>query len=195
MRHLFRLPFVLVLAGCASGPSMLASAGLGCERTDDGPRARTIAIYTRVVAEKVCVVDAAGRCHPRVDDSSIRATVRLPATQQHVASALTREFGRRGILARMARPRGPKMYASLGTPNEEDIELGEIILDEDETTAYVFVRTTGMLDTRDWLRSSGGDVMHLQRVDDIASGLSRRMVSPIRACWRLERSNASALAE
>lgn len=196
MRPLLRLTSVLALAGCASTPPMFASAGLGCERAEHGATARSIAIYTRVVAEKVCVVDASGRCHPRVDGNAVRADVRLPSTQQAVATALMQELGRRGILARIARPRGPKTYASMAGPNEHVLELSDIAFSADAELAWVTVLSGGRASPMDGPLAPGGDILRLARHDDVASGgLSRRMVSPVRACWRLERSTSSALAE
>lgn len=196
MRHLLRLTSLLLLAGCATTPTMLAYAGIGCERAEHGAQSRTIAIYTRVVAEKVCVVDASGRCHPRVDGSAVRAEVRLPTSQSALMSALQQELGRRGILARIARPRGPKTYVALGdAPNDSPIlELGDIHLSADEQAGYVMLLASGRIAADDPM-TPGGEVMRLTRTEVPSGGLSRRMVSPLRTCWRLERSNATALAE
>lgn len=206
MRHFLRyLPF-LALAGCVpslSGgqPRRLASGELGCERAEQGAVARAIAIYTRVVAEKVCVLDAAGQCHPRVDGGKASAEVRLPQTRNAPpAAAIRQELGRRGILARIARPRGPKMYASLGVQASNDgllvVELGEIGFSGDGTVAHVMVRTSGTMDATDWPAAPGGDLMRLVRtVESDDDGLSRRLTSPGRACWRIQRSTSSALAD
>ena len=166
----------------------LASSGIGCERAEYGAQARTIAIYTRVVAERVCVLDAAGRCHPQLTGGMVTAEVRVPqTTSAPPANALRQELGRRGILARIARPRGPKMYASLGASAGDGLlvlELGEIEFSEDGDVAYVMVRASGTIDASDWRAAPGGDVMRLVRTSDVA-----------RACWRVERSSSSALAD
>lgn len=193
MRHFLRHLLFLTLVGCASnlsgGPVQhLASSGIGCERAEYGAQARTIAIYTRVVAERVCVLDAAGRCHPQLTGGMVTAEVRVPeTTTAPPANALRQELGRRGILARIARPRGPKMYASLGADAEDGLlvlELGEIEFSEDGDVAYVMVRASGTIDASDWRAAPGGDVMRLVRTSDAA-----------RACWRVERSSSSALAD
>jgi hypothetical protein len=205
MRFLNFLPF-LALAGCVPNLSggqvrRLASGSLGCERVDQGALARTIAIYTRVVAEKVCVLDAAGQCHTRIDGGKAAAEVRLPPTSSGApAAAIRQELGRRGILARIARPRGPKMYASLGARGTDDgllvLELGEIGFSDDGTVAHVMVRASGTMDATEWGVAPGGDLVRLMRTlegDD--KGLSRRLTSPARACWRIQRSTSSALAD
>jgi hypothetical protein len=206
MRHFLKLlPFV-ALAGCVPSLSggqvrRLASADLGCERAEQGALARTIAIYTRVVAERVCVLDATGQCHPRVDGGKATAEVRLPQTGNAApAAAIRQELGRRGILARIARPRGPKMYASLGAGTRDDgllvLELGEIGFSDDGTVAHVMVRASGTMDATDWRAAPGGDLVRLERtVESDDAGLSRRLTSPARACWRIQRSTSSALAD
>lgn len=193
MRQFLRHLPLLTLVGCATNLSggqvqQLASSGIGCERAEYGAQARTIAIYTRVVAERVCVLDAAGQCHPRVTGAMVTAEVRVPQTASAPpAAALRQELGRRGILARIARPRGPKMYASLGTDAGDGLlvlELGDIELSEDGDVAYVMVRASGTVDASDWRSAPGGDLMRLVRTADAA-----------RACWRLERTTSSALAD
>ena len=199
------LALALALAGCATSLSArqerrLASSDLGCERAELGAMARTIAIYTRVVAERVCVLDSTGQCHPRVDGKAT-AEVRLPQTgNAPPASAIRQELGRRGILARIARPRGPKMYASLGAQPGDDglliLELGEIGFADDGNAAHVMVRSSGTMDASDWRAAPGGDVVRLGRtVESEDGGLSRRLTSPARACWRIQRSTSSALAD
>jgi hypothetical protein len=205
MRHFLRHLPLLLLAGCAialpSGRShMLAAAGIGCERTEHGVEGRAIAIYTRVVADRVCILDAAGRCHPRVDAGSVRIEVRLPQTQTaRPADALRQELGRRGILIRIARPRGPKMYASQGEHRDDGLlvlELGEIAISDDGDAAHVMVRASGTMDASDWSGTPGGALVRLVRTRDVGDeGLSRRMTSPVRACWRLNRSTSSTLAD
>jgi hypothetical protein len=206
MRHLLRHLPLLALAGCVTSlpeghPRMLATGGIGCERAEHGTQARTVAIYTRVVADRVCVLDAAGRCHPRVDGGTISAEVRLPQSRNAPpADVLRQELGRRGILARIARPRGPKMYASLGGDHRDDgllvLELGEISISDEGGVAHVMVRASGTMDASAWPAAPGGDLVRLVRSLDVADeGLSRRMTSPVRACWRLERSPSSALAD
>jgi hypothetical protein len=205
MRHFLRPLPLLALAGCAANLSAgqaqrLASGGIGCERADHGTQAPTIAIYTRVVADRVCVLDAAGQCHPRVDGSAVSAEVRLSQTSNAVPlAALRQELGRRGILARIARPRGPKMYASLGgQPGDAGLlvlELGEIAMSEDGSVAHVMVRASGTMDASDWRAAPGGEVVRLVRTHDDDAGLSRRLTSPARACWRLQRRISSALAD
>jgi hypothetical protein len=201
MRYFLRSIPLLALAGCASVPRLLANGGIGCERTEHGAQARTIAIYTRVVADRVCVLDHAGRCHPRVDGRSPSAEVRLPRSRNAPSVDLFRqELGRRGILARIARPRGPKMYASLGSDARSDgllsIELGEIGLSEGGEVAHVLVRVSGTLDADQWPGSPGGELVRLVRTTGAGDeGIARRMTSPLRACWRLDRSNSSALAD
>ncbi len=205
MRHFLKvLPF-LALAGCVPSLSggqvrRLASGDLGCERAEQGALARTIAIYTRVVAERVCVLDAAGRCHSGVDGGKATAEVRLPQNGNVPPAAIRQELGRRGILARIARPRGPKMYASLGAPTRDDgllvLELGEIGFSDDGTVAHVMVRASGTMDATDWRDAPGGDLVRLERtVESDEGGLSRRLTSPARACWRIQRSTSSALAD
>jgi hypothetical protein len=193
------------VVGCATNLSggqarRLASGGVGCERVEYGALSRAIAIYTRVVAEKVCVLDAAGQCHPRVDGAKATAEIRLPQTRNAPpVDVLRQELGRRGILARIARPRGPKMYASLGGQPEEGLlvlELGEIGFSDEGDIAHVMVRTSGTVDATDRVAAPGGDLVRLARTyetDD--DGLSRRLTSPARACWRIQRSSSSALAD
>ncbi len=205
MRHFLRYLSLLALAGCATNLSAgqarrLASRDVGCERAEHGALARTIAIYTRVVAERVCVLDATGQCHPRADGGKPSAEVRLPQTRNAPpADAIRQELGRRGILARIARPRGPKMYASLGAEPSEGLlvlELGDIGFSDDGDVAHVMVRASGTMDANDWPASPGGDLVRLVRtVDGDDEGLSRRMTSPARACWRMQRSTSSALAD
>lgn len=201
MRHFLRHIPLLALAGCISVPRFLATGGIGCERTEHGSQARVIAIYTRVVADRVCILDHAGKCHPRADGASLSADIRLPQSRNAPPVDLFRqELGRRGILARIARPRGPKMYASLGSDARADspltIELGEIGLSNGGDVAHVMVRVSGALDANDWPASPGGELVRLVRTADAADeGLPRRMTSPLRACWRLERSSSSALAD
>ena len=199
MRHFPLYISLLALAGCASVPRLFANGGLGCERVEHGSQARTIAIYTRVVAERVCLVNHAGVCHPRVDAGSVRAEVRLPQSRNAPPVDLFREeLGRRGILARIARPRGPKMYASLDHSGRDgllSIELGEIGFAEGGDVAHVMVRVSGMIDASEWRGSPGGEVVRVVRTGDSVDGASRRMLSPGRACWRLQRSTSSALAD
>lgn len=205
MRHFLRHLPLLALAGCATNLSVgraqrPASRGIGCERAEHGAQASTIAIYTRVVAERVCVLDAAGQCHPRVDGRAVSAEVRLPQTSNAApVTALRQELGRRGILARIARPRGPKMYASLGAQPGDDgllvLELGEIAMSDDGSVAHVMVRASGTMDASEWSAAPGGEVVRLVRTHDDDEGLSRRLTSPARACWRLQRSISSALAD
>lgn len=193
MRHFLRHLPLLTLVGCATNLSggqvqQLASSGIGCERAEDGAQARTIAIYTRVVAERVCVLDAAGQCHPRLVGGTVTAEVRLPQTgNAPPVDALRQELGRRGILARIARPRGPKMYASLGADTEDGLlvlELGEIGFSEGGDVAHVMVRASGTIDASDMRTAPGGDIARLMRTPDVAD-----------ACWRLERTTSSALAD
>jgi hypothetical protein len=180
---------------------MLATGGIGCERTEHGTQARTIAIYTRVVADRVCLLDAVGRCHPRVDGGTVSAEVRLPQTRNAPPTdALRQELGRRGILARIARPRGPKTYASLGSDSRDDglvvLELGEIGVSDEGDVAHVMVRASGTMDASDWPTTPGGEIVRLVRTLDASdAGLSRRMTSPVRPCWRLKRGTSSALAD
>jgi hypothetical protein len=192
MRHFLRHLPLFTLVGCASNLSggqvqHLASSGIGCERAEYGAQARTIAIYTRVVAERVCVLDAAGRCHLQLTGGTVTAEVRVPQTTSAAqANALRQELGRRGILARIARPRGPKMYASLGGGAGDGLlvlELGEIEFSEDGDVAHVLVRASGTVDASDWRAAPGGDIARLVRTSDA------------RACWRLERTPSSALAD
>jgi hypothetical protein len=202
MRHFLRYLPVFALIGCApnfsgGAPRRLASGAVGCERAEYGAQASTIAIYTRVVAERVCVIDASGQCHPRTET---RAEVRLPQTRNAPpADAIRQELGRRGILARIARPRGPKMYASLGDRADEHLlmlELGEIGMSADGRVAHVMVRASGTIDANDWRASPGGELMRLVRtVEAEDDGLSRRLTSPARACWRVQRSISSALGD
>ena len=179
---------------------MLASGSIGCERSEYGAQARTIAIYTRVVADRVCVLDAAGRCHPGVDAGTVSAEVRLPQSRNAPpADLLSRELGRRGILARIARPRGPKMYAWLGYEDREDgvlvLELSDIGVSNDGDLAHVLVRASRATNASG--RSTPeGDLVRLVRTLDLASeGSSERVASPVRACWRLKQSTSSALAD
>lgn len=192
MRQLLRHLPLFVLAGCATTPRALVARGIGCERAEHGTQARAVAIYTRVVAERVCVLDAMGRCHVRVDSSTAKVEIRLPQTQKApVAIALRQELGRRGILARIARPRGPKMYASNGDPARDELlvlALSDIGYSAAGEVAHVMVRSGTI--------ASGGDLVRLERVVDAGDGgLSRRMTSPARACWRLNRSASTALGD
>jgi len=206
MRHFLRHLPLLALVGCATSLSggqarRLASGGVGCERVEHGAVSRAIAIYTRVVAEKVCVLDASGQCHPRVDGAKATAEIRLPQTRNAPpVDVLRQELGRRGILARIARPRGPKMYASLGTQLDADgllvLELGEIGFSDDGDVAHVMVRASGMMDASEWRAAPGGDLVRLVRTHESDDeGLSRRLTSPARACWRIQRGTSSALAD
>ena len=179
---------------------MLAAVNVECERAEHGVHGRAIAIYTRVIADRVCVTDAAGRCHLRVDGSGTNAEVRLPQSKNTPpATALRRELERRGVLARVAKPRGPKMYASLGDLRRDAahpiLELSEIGISEDGEVAHVMVRASGTI-TTDRPTEPGGELVRLARTIGVTSKtLSRRMTSPVRACWRLERSLSSALAD
>jgi hypothetical protein len=125
--------------------------------------------------------------------------VRLPQSRNAPPVDLFRqELGRRGILARIARPRGPKMYASLDHSGRDGlltIELGEIGFSESGEVAHVMVRVSGTLDAAAWRGSPGGEVVRVVRTGDPGDGVSRRMLSPGRACWRLQRSTSSALAD
>lgn len=188
MHHFLRHFPLLALAACATGlpegqTRTLATAGIGCEGATYGMQARAVAIYTRVIADRVCVLDASGRCQPQVDSrQSVSAEVRLPQSRNAAAAdALRQELGRRGILARIARPRGPKMYASLGPERGDNgllvLELSEIVISDEGDVAHVMVRASRTTDVNDGL---AGDLVRLVRA---------------RACWRLERSASSALAD
>jgi hypothetical protein len=205
MRHFLRPLPLLVFAGCAAGlpeggSRVLAAANVECERADHGIHARTVAIYTRVVADRVCVIDAAGRCHPRADGASASVEVRLPQSNNTPpVAALRRELERRGVLARVAKPRGPKMYASMGDLSRAAdllvLDLSEIGVSDDGNVAHVMVRASGSAAT-DRPTAPGGELLRLTRTLGVTSeALSRRMTSPVRACWRLERSMPSALAD
>ena len=91
------------------------------------------------------------------------------------------------------------MYASLGVQASNDgllvVELGEIGFSGDGTVAHVMVRTSGTMDATDWPAAPGGDLMRLVRTVESDEGLSRRLTSPGRACWRIQRSTSSALAD
>jgi hypothetical protein len=92
------------------------------------------------------------------------------------------------------------MYASLGNPAGENgllvLELGEIGYSVDGDIAHVMVRASGTIDASEWRAAPGGELVRLVRTVDVAAGgLSRRLTSPARACWRLERSTSSALAD
>lgn len=199
-RFLSPLP-LLLFASCAvtlpvGRTRVLASGGVGCERSEYGTQARAVAIYTRVVAERVCVLDAAGQCHPRIDGSTVGAEIRLPQTRNAPPVDLLRqELGRRGILARIARPRGPKMYASLSEYRNDGLlvlELSEIGVSSAGDVAHVMVRASGAIEPR----APGGELVRLVRsLDGSDEGLPARTTSTARACWRLERSTASALAD
>lgn len=178
---------------------MLAAGSIGCERSEYGAQARTIAIYTRVVADRVCVLDAAGRCHQGADAGTVSAEVRLPRSRNAApADLLHRELGRRGILARIARPRGPKMYASLGDEHRDEglliLELSEIGVSEEGDVAHVMVRASRAVDARGW-SAPEGDLVRLVRTLTFADESLSRAPSPVRACWRLQRSTSSALAD
>jgi hypothetical protein len=205
MRHFLRPLSLLIFAGCAAGlpegrSRVLAAANVECERAEHGVDARAIAIYTRVIADRVCVLDAAGHCHPRADGASTSAEVRLPQSKNTPpATALRRELERRGVLARVTKPRGPKMYASLGDMRRNAdfpiLELSEIGISEDGSVAHVMLRASGTI-VGDRPTAPGGELVRLTRTLGLTSEtLSRRMTSPIRACWRLERSMPSALAD
>jgi hypothetical protein len=179
MRYFLRHLALLALAGCASTPRVLMTSKVGCERVEHAVHARAIAIYTRVVTDRVCLLDAAGRCLPRGDGKSASVEVRLPRTgNAPPADALRQELGRRGVLARIARPRGPKTYASYGGGTRRDgllvLELGEIGISSDGDVAHVMVRESG----------AAGELVRLERT-----------TSPLRGCWRLERRTSSAVAD
>jgi hypothetical protein len=180
MHHFLRQLPLLALAGCASVPRLLVTNGLGCERAEHGVHARAIAIYTRVVTDRVCVLDAAGRCQPRGDGKAVGGVeVRLPRTSNTPpADALRQELSRRGVLARIARPRGPKIYASYGDDVGRNgllvLELGEIGMSNDSDVAHVMVRES----------DATGELVRLVRT-----------TSPVRGCWRLERRTSSAVAD
>jgi hypothetical protein len=201
MRHFLQNLPLLALAACATTPRLLATRDIGCERTEYGTQARAIAIYMRVVVDRLCMLDAAGRCHPRIDGGIASAEVRLPQTRNAPpGDALRQELGRRGILARIARPRGPKMYASLGAEGRDDgllvLELSEIGISDEGDVAHVIVRASRTMDASDWPAAPGGELVRLVRTLDITEqGLSPRVTSPVRACWRLERRTSSAHAD
>ena len=170
---------------------MLATRDIGCERAAYGAQGRTVAIYARIVADRL----------PRVEGGTASVEVRLPQTRNAPpADALRQELGRRGILARIARPRGPKMYASFGVEDREEgllvLELSEIGFSDDGDVAHVMVRASHTLDASSRPIAPGGDLVRLVRTHDIAGERpSARMMSPVRACWRLERSTSSAVAD
>lgn len=200
MRYFLRHLPLFALAGCATTPRALVASGIGCERAEHGVQARAIAIYTRVVADRVCMLDAAGRCHVRVDSSAVKVEIQLPRTPNApTVAALRQELGRRGILARIARPRGPKMYASNGLAPHDGllvVELSDIGYSAAGDVAHVMVRTSGAMDSRHWRGGSEGDVVRLERSLDVGDeGLSRRMTSPARACWRMKQSASTALGD
>src|SRR5918992_1567783 len=179
MRYFLRHLPLLALVGCASSPRVLMTSKLGCERVEHAAHARAIAIYTRVVTDRVCLLDAAGRCLPRGDGKSTSVEVRLPQTvNAPPTDALRQELGRRGVLARIARPRGPKMYASYGGGIRRGgllvLELGEIAISSDGDVAHVMVRESG----------ADGELVRLVRT-----------TAPVRGCWRLERRTSSAVAD
>src|SRR5919109_1606703 len=178
MRYFLRHLPLFALVGCASSPRVLITSKVGCERAEHGTHARAIAIYTRVVTDRVCLLDAGGRCLPRGDGKSAGVEVRLPRTANAPPGyGLRQELGRRGVLARIARPRGPKMYASYGGGIIRDgllvLELGEIAISSDGDVAHVMVRELG----------ADGELVRLVRT-----------ASPVRGCWRLERRTSSAVA-
>ena len=91
------------------------------------------------------------------------------------------------------------MYASLGDMSRHSdlpvLELSEIGISEDGDVAHVMVRASGTIAT-DRPTAPGGELVRLTRTLGVTSEtLSRRMTSPVRACWRLERSMPSALAD
>jgi hypothetical protein len=90
------------------------------------------------------------------------------------------------------------MYASFGSDPRDAgllvLELGEIALSDDGNVAHVMVRASGTMDASEWSAAPGGEVVRLVRTHDDDEGLSRRLTSPARACWRLQRSISSALA-
>jgi len=178
MRYFLRHLTLLTLAGCATSPRVLITSKVGCERVEHGAHARSIAIYTRVVTDRVCVLDGAGHCLPRGEGKSAGVEVRLPRTGNvPPVDALRQELGRRGVLARIARPRGPKTYATYGGGIRHDglliLELGEIGLSSNGDVAHVMVRESG-----------AGELVRLERT-----------ASPVRGCWRLERRTSSAVAD
>jgi hypothetical protein len=175
---------------------MLATGGIGCERSEYGGQARTIAIYTRVIADRVCSPDAAGRCHSGADAGTVSAEVRLPQSRNAPPADLLRhELGRRGILARIARPRGPKMYAWLGYEDREDgalvLELSEIGVANGGDVAHVMVRASRATD------ASGRPALEedLVRLVRTLTPANERVTAPVRACWRLQQRTSSALAD
>jgi hypothetical protein len=91
------------------------------------------------------------------------------------------------------------MYASLGDLRRDAqfpvIELSEIGISKGGDVAHVMVHASGTM-ASDWPTAPGGELVRLTRTLGVSSEtLSRRMTSPIRACWRLERSMPSALAD
>jgi hypothetical protein len=92
------------------------------------------------------------------------------------------------------------MYASLGAQRSDDgllvLELGEIGVSDKGDVAHLMVRVSGTIDASDRRAAPGGDLVRLVRTHEVGDGgLSRRLTSPARACWRLERSTSSALAD
>jgi hypothetical protein len=73
------------------------------------------------------------------------------------------------------------MYASLGSEHRDDgllvLELSEIAISDEGDIAHVTVRASRTTGARNW---PGGELVRLVRA---------------RACWRPERSTASALAD
>jgi hypothetical protein len=198
MRHFVRHLPLLALAGCAAlpeGSARMLANGVGCERSEHGGQARTIAIYTRVIADRVCRLDAAGRCHGAVDAGTVSAEVRLPQSRNAPpADLLRQELGRRGILARIVRPRGPKMYAWLGYEDRDDgalvLELSDIGVADGGDVAHVMVRASRATSAPE------GDLVRLVRTLTPANeGSSQRVPAPVRACWRLQQRTSSALAD
>lgn len=199
------LPLITVF-GCVSLPVHSQPIPLGCEDVRDGAQARAVAIYARVLAEPVCLLDSRGRCHMRYAPGAV---VIHPVAWSAAPSPATLTAGlqRRGIDVGIVTPRGARRFASHSTSEGATftasepalvLQLGEIELTADGSAAVVAVHTVGGSDVPDPTRPHDRAVYRLMRIEGASGGspaVPRRLLSPVNACWQLDVRRRSMLTE
>ena len=195
----------LLAAGCVSLPTRAPSIALGCEDARDGASARTVAIYARVLAGPVCVLDYRGQCRMRYAPGAV---VLHPVAWSAgpPPAVLAAGLERRGLDVGIVTPRRQsRQFASqersdrpIGSEPQVVIHLGAIEMAGDGASAVVSMHVLGPRAVRsprvEPALLDGGTVYRLVRMD-VPRGLPRRLLSPANVCWRLETSNRSALVE
>jgi hypothetical protein len=202
---LFALLALPALAGCASVPVQAPRIALGCEDARDGAAARAVAIYARVLAEPVCLLDARGRCHMRYAPGTVVARPAARAGGPPIP-ALAAGLTRRGLDIGILTPhRRSREFAALTHPGHASaasdaavepelvIHLGAIELADDGRSAAVSMLVLrpsapgGGADMVDPTAPAGSTVYRLTRLDP-TRGMPRRILdrSPATACWRLD---------